>query len=138
MAKDVSEAVTEPFFEALPASGVLPLAITDIESPPLEVHPSLPDLAAPLAQEAEAARAHDKVNLVVTSVRGIAHAVLHGPPEVELSSAVSVCGWSFGGSRALLSDPASLPACYKSLCEKCFPEGRATRKAAVAASVALA
>ena len=100
-----------------------------------DVRPCPSSKTGPLAHELHAAKAMPDCLSIVTSSKGIVHSVLIGPPDIELNKSVSICGWSFGGSRALLSSAAALPADYKSLCERCFPEGRAKRKQALAASI---
>ena len=74
----------------------------------------------------------------VTSAKGITHEVLLGPPEVELDLAMSSCGWRFGKSAgATLASRSQLPANYKHLCEKCFPEEREGGKQSFASRAAV-
>lgn len=70
----------------------------------------------------------------VVSSSGVAHYVVFGPPEADMSLAVTTCGWRFGGAvGARLAPRSELPAMYKKLCARCFPEEREAGKEAFAA-----
>ena len=66
---------------------------------------------------------------LVLSSTGVAHQVLHGPPEIELINAAAVCGWAFGGAKARLGGPELMPQEHKFLCARCFPSQRKQLKA---------
>ena len=76
----------------------------------------------------------ERLDAVVSS-SGVAHFVVFGPPEADMSLAVTTCGWRFGGAvGAKLSPRSELPSVYKKLCARCFPEEREAGKEAFAAS----
>ena len=76
------------------------------------------------SHELAAASSVEDFEKVVISSTGIAHQVLFGPPDVDLSNSVTVCGWTFGGAKARLGGRDLLPDSHKSLCARCFPEKR--------------
>ena len=76
---------------------------------------------------AEKAKEGEKLTVVVSDA-GVYHSVLLGPPEADLQASRSVCGWKFGRSGAALRRSSELPASYKPLCQKCFPDLRAALK----------
>ena len=87
------------------------------------------DVTEALLHEVEAERLKESEKLaVVLSDANVFHAVLHGPPEADLFSSKTVCGWRFGRSGAALRRRCDLPSSHKALCQKCFPELRAALK----------
>ena len=87
------------------------------------------DVAEALAHEVqvEAAKGAEKLTVVMSDT-GIAHSVLLGPPEVDLHSAKTICGWKFGRSGASLRRSSDLPQSHKALCQRCFPGLRESLK----------
>ena len=75
----------------------------------------------------EELREEEKLSVVMGD-SGVAHSVLLGPPETDLHSSRTVCGWRFGRSGAALRRRSDLPSSYKALCQKCFPETREALK----------
>ena len=66
---------------------------------------------------------------VVTSASGVCHEVAFGPPEADMELSITSCGWRFGGAAgARLSSRSELPAMYKRLCARCFPDEREAKK----------
>ena len=110
--------------------------VKDAKGPTDTVAPCQANLAEPLATEmvtkaASTETGRDELECA-TSSEGITHKVALGPPAVDLSTAITACGWKFGGARALLS--RTVPNDYKRLCSRCFPAQRAAKKSALAMS----
>ena len=106
--------------------------IEEIKSaaPQVEVAPEAAEALAVEALVTSRPAPADKLD-TVTSVEGVVHEVLLGPPEVDLATAVSACGWRFGMSAsARLTTRGELPAVYKRLCARCFPLEREQGKEA--------
>ena len=92
------------------------------------------EMAEALAVEALPIAAQSSKLDVVVSSAGIAHCVAFGPPEADLALSVTSCGWRFGGAvGAKLTPKTDMPALYKKLCARCFPDEREASKAVFAA-----
>ena len=105
------------------------LRIEDLPKPSCQEMGSQTDVAEALVHEVHVEQAKNDEKLeVVLSDAGVAHSVLSGPPEVDLHSSKTVCGWRFGRSGAALRRRSDLPGTYKALCQRCFPELREALK----------
>ena len=112
------------------ASGAQDSAVQSAPAKPsTKVAAAQTDMQEALEHEVQAEKLRDQEKLsVALSDSGVFHAVLLGPPEVDLQSSRTVCGWKFARGGAALRRRSDLPSSHKALCQKCFPELRATLK----------